>query len=87
MSTADDRGALPIVRRLKAGWAHILEGAVLALEARLSGVVEDHDVRHLLWLRGQLSDDLIDLAVINTGPEAFRRREGIAVIPLALLGP
>lgn len=30
---------------------------------------------------------LVDGAVINTGPFAHRRQDGIAVIPLALLGP
>ena len=29
---------------------------------------------------------LLDAAVITTGPEAYRRRDGIAVIPAALLG-
>ena len=31
--------------------------------------------------------DLLDAAVITTGPYAYRRRDGIAVIPAALLGP
>jgi hypothetical protein len=44
-------------------------------------------VRHLLWLREQLGNDLIDIAVITTGPEAYRRPDGVAVVPLALLGP
>ncbi|WP_200828596.1 hypothetical protein [Mycobacterium sp. 3519A] len=46
----------------------------------------DADVRHLHWLRNQLSDDTVDLLVITTGSNAYRRRDGIAVIPLALLG-
>lgn len=63
------------------------DDGVLALETKLSTSVGDRDVRHLLWLRDRLGDDLIDAAVLNTGPEAYRRRDGIAVIPLALLGP
>jgi hypothetical protein len=62
-------------------------GGVLAFEVKLGGSVDDRDVRHLHWLRDQLGDDLIDAAVLTTGPDAYRRRDGIAVIPLALLGP
>jgi hypothetical protein len=40
-----------------------------------------------LWLREQIGDDLIDALVIHTGPYAYRRPDGIAVIPAALLGP
>jgi uncharacterized protein len=63
------------------------QGRVLALEAKLSGVVDDHDVRHLVWLRDQIGTDLADAAVLTTGPDAYRRPDGIAVIPLALLAP
>lgn len=59
---------------------------VVALEVKLSGSVKDSDVRHLLWLRDKLGDDLLDEAVLTTGPDAYRRSDGIAVIPLALLG-
>lgn len=59
---------------------------VVAIEAKLGGTVESGDVRHLLWLREHLGDDLIDAVVIHTGPQAFRRQDGIAVVPLALLG-
>lgn len=60
---------------------------VLALEAKLGAVPSDRDVRHLLWLREQLGDRLVDAAVVTTGTAAYRRPDGIAVIPLALLGP
>ena len=50
-------------------------------------VAGDEDVRHLHWLREQVGDDLLDAAVITTGPAAYRRPDGIAVIPAALLGP
>jgi uncharacterized protein len=58
---------------------------VLALEAKLSASVSDQDVAHLHWLRGQIGDDLIGAAVIYTGHYAYRRPDGIAVIPAALL--
>jgi predicted AAA+ superfamily ATPase len=60
---------------------------VVALEVKLSAEVDDEDVKHLRWLGGQLGDDLLDAAVITTGPAAYRRTDGIAVIPAALLGP
>lgn len=63
------------------------EGRVLALEAKLSRQIGKEDVDHLHWLRNRLGSRWIDGAVINTGPFAHRRQDGIAVIPLALLGP
>ncbi len=61
------------------------DDGVLALEVKLSNAVDDRDVRHLTWLRHQLGDRLIDAAVITTGDTAYRRADGIAVVPLALL--
>ena len=58
---------------------------VVALEVKLSAEVDDRDVRHLHWLREKLGDDLLDAAVITTGTHAYRRADGIAVIPAALL--
>jgi len=63
------------------------DSGILAVEVKLAGSVDDGDVRHLHWLRQQIGDDLIDAAILTTGPEAYRRPDGIAVIPLALLGP
>jgi len=60
---------------------------VVALEVKLAATVSDDDVRHLLWLRDRIGDDLLDAAVITTGEDAYRRADGIAVIPAALLGP
>lgn len=65
----------------------VRDGRVFAAEAKLSGSVSDHDVRHLNWLRREIGDGLLDAAIITTGPQAYRRRDGIAVIPAALLGP
>ncbi len=63
------------------------DGRMVALEVKLAPVPGDDDVRHLRWLREQIGEDLLDAAVITTGPAAFRRTDGIAVIPAALLGP
>ncbi len=59
----------------------------VALEVKLTQEVADFDVRHLHWLAGELSNELADAAILTTGTEAYRRPDGIAVIPLALLGP
>jgi hypothetical protein len=32
-------------------------------------------------------EDLIDAVVVTAGEYAYRRRDGIAVVPAALLGP
>ncbi len=63
------------------------DGRVVALEVKLSPVVRDDDVRHLHWLARRLGDDLIDSVVVTSGREAYRRPDGIAVVPAALLGP
>ena len=60
---------------------------VVAVEIKLSSSVTDDDVRHLLWLREQIGDELLDAVVVTTGSHAYRRRDGIAVVPAALLGP
>ncbi len=62
-------------------------GDVVAFEAKLSSAAGDDDVRHLRWLRAQLGDRLRDAGVITTGRHAYRRADGICVVPLALLGP
>lgn len=67
----------------------IVEGqdrSVVALEVKLSDTIRPGDVVHLNWLKEQLGDRLVDRAVLNTGQFAYRRPDGVAVIPLALLG-
>ncbi len=61
-------------------------GQVLGIEVKMSASVGDADVRHLRWLREHLGSDVVDLVVLTTGTHAYRRPDGIAVIPLALLG-
>ena len=58
---------------------------VVALEVKLSPNVDDRDLRHLRWLADRIGPDLLDAAVITTGSEAYRRKDGIGVIPAALL--
>lgn len=64
------------------------DGKVLALECKLSATVDDDDTKHLRWLADEIGDQLTDAAVLTTGTQAYRRpRDGVAVIPLGLLGP
>ena len=57
------------------------------IETKLSATVEDGDVKHLRWLQEQLGPDLLDAVVVTTGAHAYRRPDGVAVVPAALLGP
>jgi hypothetical protein len=63
------------------------DGRVVALEVKLARDVKDSDTAHLRWLAERIGDDLLDAIVITTGPEAYRRPDGIGVVPAALLGP
>jgi predicted AAA+ superfamily ATPase len=63
------------------------DGRVLGIEIKLADRVEDADVKHLHWLRERIGEDLIDAVVIYAGERGYRRRDGIVVVPLALLGP
>jgi hypothetical protein len=56
------------------------------IEVKLTAVPDD-DVAHLNWLADKLGDRVIDRVIVTTGRAAYRRPDGIAVIPAALLGP
>lgn len=60
---------------------------VVAIEVKFARTVKDDGVKHLLWLREQIGNDLLDAVIVTTGPHAYRRADGIAVVPAALLGP
>ena len=67
----------------------IVEGPelkVLAIEVKLSTAVRPADVAQLNWLETQMPGRVIDKVLINTGTYAYRRKDGVAVVPLALLG-
>ncbi len=63
------------------------DGRALAMEVKLARTVSDDDVKHLLWLRDRMGRDLLDAVVVTTGAAAYRRADGVGVIPAALLGP
>jgi uncharacterized protein len=63
------------------------DGGVVGIEVKLSATVETDDAKHLKWLRDRIGDQLLDAVLITTGTEAYRREDGIAIVPAALLGP
>ena len=63
------------------------DGRILAIEVKLAANIDDKDVRHLNWLRAKIGDELLDRVIITTGTYAYRRQDGVVVVPLALLGP
>jgi uncharacterized protein len=63
------------------------DGGVVAMEVKLAATVSDRDGEHLRWLRQRLGDALLDALIVTTGSHAYRRADGIGVVPAALLGP
>lgn len=63
------------------------DGRVVAIEVKLTRTVGDGDVRALKRLARSVGDDLLDAVVVTTGADAYRRQDGIVVVPAALLGP
>lgn len=63
------------------------DGRVVAIEVKLASAVDRRDGKHLQWLRTLMGNRIADAIIINTGPDAYRRDDGIGVVPLALLGP
>jgi hypothetical protein len=59
---------------------------IVAMEVKLGATVTDDDVKHLHWLREELGKDVVDTIVVTTGPQAYRRPDGVGVVPAALLG-
>jgi predicted AAA+ superfamily ATPase len=60
---------------------------VVAVEVKLTAVAGDPDVMHLRRLADRIGPQLLDAAIVTTGADAYRRHDGIAVIPASLLGP
>ena len=55
-------------------------GRVVAIDVTLTRDPDDADVRHHHWLGERLADKV----VVTTGEYAYRRNDGVAVIPLGL---
>ena len=59
---------------------------LLAVEVKLATTAGRDDTSHLRWLADRLGPDLADAMIVTTGRHAYRDRDGIAVVPAALLG-
>jgi predicted AAA+ superfamily ATPase len=59
---------------------------VLAIEVKLAATPPSDAVEQLEWFAEKFGDDVADRIIITTGHEAYRRPDGIAIIPAALLG-
>jgi hypothetical protein len=57
------------------------------MEVKLGQTPDATAVRHLQWLADRLGEELLDAVVVTTGSVAYRRPDGIAVVPAAALGP
>ena len=60
---------------------------IVAVEVKLAATVGDRDARALCRLRDRIGPQLLDAAIVTTGADAYRRRDGVAVVPACLLGP
>ena len=63
------------------------DGGAVGIEVKLAAAVGESDGKHLRWLRDQLGPRFVDGLILSTGPTAYRRPDGLGVVPLALLGP
>lgn len=59
------------------------DGDILAIEVKAAGAVNDGDTKHLQWLRKQMGQRLIDSIIVNTGTAAYRRPDGVGIVPFA----
>lgn len=63
------------------------DGRFLPIEVKLSPNPPARAFQHLHQLQELSGNAMLDGVVITTGTEAYRRKDGIAIVPLALLGP
>jgi len=61
------------------------DAKVIACEVKFSPTAAASDGRHLKWLIDRVGDDCCDAMIITSGSVAYRRPDGIAVVPAALL--
>ena len=60
---------------------------MVAIEVKLVATPGRDDTRQLRWLLDRVGADVSDAVLVTTGRHAYRDRDGIAVVPAALLGP
>lgn len=64
------------------------DGRLVAVDTTLAATVHDGHAKNLNWLLSAVDPGLVaDRIIVSTGDRAYRRPDGIAVVPAALLGP
>ncbi|GHV73899.1 ATPase AAA [Spirochaetia bacterium] len=61
--------------------------AIIAIEVKIAPTITGAELRHLHWLENQFNEYRVVKLVINSGPYAYTRKDGVHIVPLALLGP
>jgi predicted AAA+ superfamily ATPase len=60
--------------------------SVVAIEVKLSPTVEGKEVAHLKWLEETFKEYSVTKVIVNTGDTAYKRKDGVLVVPAVLLG-
>ncbi len=63
-----------------------LDDVILAIEVKMAEAATDDDAKRLNWLRNNLKTRTVIGMIINSGSTAYTRKDGIHVVPAALLG-
>lgn len=58
----------------------------IGIEVKMKRAITDDDCSHLHWLDRQLGAKLTARIVLYAGRYAYRRSDGIAIVPLSLFG-
>ncbi len=58
---------------------------VIALEVKAAGAPDQHDARHLRWLKAELGDQLLCSAVLHTGAHSYSLGDGVLALPISSL--
>jgi predicted AAA+ superfamily ATPase len=62
------------------------DSKIIACEVKFSPTADPSDGKHLRWFMDKVGSVCHDAMIITTGQIAYRREDGIAVVPAALLG-
>ena len=63
------------------------EDTIIAIEVKSKAKIEGKDVANLLWFEQKVAEEYdVVKVIINIGPYAYKRPDGVIVIPLALFG-
>lgn len=60
-------------------------GRVLAIEVKAASAVNQHDARHIDWLRERIGSRFTAGFVLHTGPDSFPLRDAIWALPISTL--